>query len=86
MDIKSIEDKIDPEIKEIIQGEQIRAQISSQIRKLNKICFAKCVDKISPKFEGKVETCLNNCVNRYLDTNEFIAHRFQQRAGGPPQE
>lgn len=74
-------DKIDPELKEFIVNEQIKAQIQSQIKKLNSICFAKCIEKVGSKLESKQETCLGNCVGRLLDSHAFIANRFGRRGG-----
>lgn len=73
-------DKLDPELKEFIVNEQIKTQIQAQIRKLNLLCFEKCVEKPGSKLESKQETCITNCVGRYLDSNGFIANRFGRRA------
>lgn len=76
-------DKIDPELKEFIVNEQIKNQIQAQIRKFNNFCFEKCVEKPGSKLESKQETCITNCVGRFIDTNGFIANRFSRRANVP---
>lgn len=76
----NLDNKIDPELKEFVVNEQIKTQIRAQIRKLNSICFDKCIEKPSSKLEAKQETCINNCLGRYLDTNSFIAQRFAKRS------
>ena len=73
-------DKIDPELKDFIVKEQIKTQIQAQIRKLNTLCFEKCVEKPGSKLESKQETCITNCVGRYLDSHGFIAQRFGRRS------
>lgn len=77
-------DKLDPELKEFIVQEQIKTQIQAQIRKLNTLCFEKCVEKPGSKLDSKQEICINNCVGRYLDTNGFIADRFSRRQNVSP--
>lgn len=76
-------DKIDPELKEFIVNEQIKTQIQAQIRKLNIVCFAQCVEKPGSKLESKQENCIKNCVGRYLEANGFIANRFGRRSNVP---
>lgn len=76
-------DKIDPDLKEFIVNEQIKTQIRAQIRKLNNICFEKCVDRPGSKFESKQENCVKNCVGRFIDANGFIANRFARRSNVP---
>lgn len=84
-DISDVGDKIDPELKDFIVGEQVRSQIRAQIRKLNNVCFDKCLEKPSGKLESKQENCIQNCIGRYLDTNGFIANRFSRRGAANTQ-
>lgn len=81
MDLNSADggNKVDPELKDFIVNEQMKAQIREQIRKLNNICFPQCVEKPTTKLEPKQETCIQNCVGRYLDTNGLVATRLARR-------
>ena len=36
--------------------------------------------KPSSKLTGKTETCLRNCVDRFLDTNIFVTERLAKKA------
>jgi len=38
-------------------------------------CWDKCVDKVGTSL-GRQETCLQNCAERYLDTDQFIRQRM----------
>lgn len=49
-----------------------------QIHEFNDICWDKCVDKPGSKLDGRTETCINNCVNRFIDVSVFITSRFGQ--------
>ena len=48
-----------------------------QVNKLTETCWDKCVtDKPGSRLDGKTETCLSNCVERFLDTSLSISQRF----------
>lgn len=81
MSLDSVADeKIDPELKDFIVGEQVKSQIRAQIRRLNNMCFERCFEKPTAKLESKQENCVHNCIGRFLDTNGFIANRFSKRS------
>nr|DAA34771.1 TPA_inf: mitochondrial import inner membrane translocase subunit TIM8 [Amblyomma variegatum] len=48
------------------------------VHRLNEICWDKCVDKPGAKLDGRTETCLSNCVERFIDTSLSITNRFAQ--------
>jgi import inner membrane translocase subunit TIM8 len=48
-----------------------------QVNKLTETCWDKCVtDKPGARLDGRTETCLSNCVERFLDTSLSISQRF----------
>lgn len=50
-----------------------------QIHEFNEICWEKCIGKPSTKLDHATETCLSNCVDRFIDTSLLITHRFAQK-------
>ncbi|EFN82160.1 Mitochondrial import inner membrane translocase subunit Tim8, partial [Harpegnathos saltator] len=48
------------------------------IHAFNDICWEKCVDKPGSKLGGRTETCISNCVNRFIDVSFFVTNRFTQ--------
>lgn len=70
--------RIDPELEEFLMIEKQKAQFQAQIHEFNEICWEKCVDKPGSKLDAKTETCLNNCVDRFIDVSVFITNRFAQ--------
>nr|XP_025966836.1 mitochondrial import inner membrane translocase subunit Tim8 A [Dromaius novaehollandiae] len=38
----------------------------------------KCMDKPGPKLDSRAETCFVNCVERFIDTSQFILNRLEQ--------
>lgn len=44
-------------------------------------CFClqeKCMDKPGPKLDSRTEMCFVNCVERFIDTSQFILNRLEQ--------
>ncbi|KAH8287732.1 hypothetical protein KR054_012282 [Drosophila jambulina] len=50
----------------------------AQIHEFNEICWEKCIGKPSNKLDSATETCLSNCVDRFIDTSLLITQRFAQ--------
>lgn len=71
--------QIDRKLQEELVAEEQKARFQSQIHMFTDMCWEKCVDNPGNKLDGKTETCLVNCVERFLDTNIFIAKRFSER-------
>ncbi|KAH9373395.1 translocase of inner membrane 8 [Haemaphysalis longicornis] len=69
---------LDREMQQFLAVEQQKAQFQAQVHRLNEICWDKCVDKPSNKLDGRTETCLTNCVERFIDTSLSITNRFAQ--------
>lgn len=51
---------------------------SLQIHEFNEICWDKCIGKPGSKLDSATETCLANCVDRFIDTSLLITQRFAQ--------
>ncbi|XP_011702268.1 PREDICTED: mitochondrial import inner membrane translocase subunit Tim8 A-like [Wasmannia auropunctata] len=81
-DSNSFSDKdgkgIDPELAELLMVEKQKAQFNAQIHEFNDFCWDKCVDKPGSKLDGRTETCIHNCVDRFIDVSFFITNRFAQ--------
>ena len=68
----------DAEVQEFLMMEQQKAQFQSQVHRLVDICWDRCIDKPRDKLDSRAETCLSNCVERFVDTSIQITGRFQQ--------
>lgn len=53
-------------------------KINFQVHEFADACWDKCMDKPSNKLDSKTETCLGNCVNRFIDTSLLITNRYAQ--------
>lgn len=52
---------------------------------MNDICWETCVGTPGSKLDTRTETCIANCVDRFIDTSLFITNRFAQllsKSGG----
>ncbi|KAH8409240.1 hypothetical protein KR009_011209 [Drosophila setifemur] len=68
----------DKELQEFLMIEKQKAQFNAEIHEFNEICWEKCVGKPSTKLDHATETCLSNCVDRFIDTSLLITQRFAQ--------
>ncbi|XP_029052987.1 translocase of inner membrane 8 [Osmia lignaria lignaria] len=68
----------DSELQEFFLAEKQKAQFQAQIREFNDICWDKCVEKPGVKLDSRTETCLSNCVDRFIDVSLLITNRFGQ--------
>ncbi|CAD1468591.1 unnamed protein product, partial [Heterotrigona itama] len=66
------------ELQEFFMAEKQKAQIQAQIHEFNDICWEKCIDKPGVKLDSRTETCLTNCVDRFIDVSLLITNRFAQ--------
>ncbi|CAG9822756.1 unnamed protein product [Phaedon cochleariae] len=75
----------DKDLQEFLMVEKQKAQFNAQIHEFNDFCWEKCVDKPSNKLDSRTETCLTNCVDRFIDVSLLITNRFAQllqKSGG----
>ncbi|KAK5644093.1 hypothetical protein RI129_007938 [Pyrocoelia pectoralis] len=83
--LPSSEGKEDKELQEFLFVEKQKAQFNAQIHEFNDFCWDKCVEKPGSKLDSKTETCLTNCVDRFIDVSLLITNRFAQllqKSGG----
>ncbi|KAI9019180.1 Tim10/DDP family zinc finger-domain-containing protein [Phycomyces blakesleeanus] len=69
------------ELAQFIQVEKARAEIQETVHTLADTCWDKCIFKVNNKMDRSEETCLANCVERFLDTSLFIVNRLESMRG-----
>lgn len=50
------------------------------VHELTGICWETCMDKPSLRLEPKVHKCFVNCVERFIDTTNYITNRIERVA------
>ena len=70
--------QVDLEMQKFILAEQEKAKFQGLVHNLTDTCWDRCVEKIGSKLDSRTETCLVNCVERFIDASNFVANRFAQ--------
>ncbi|XP_054261822.1 mitochondrial import inner membrane translocase subunit Tim8 [Macrosteles quadrilineatus] len=71
-------DKSDKELQEFLMIEKQKAQLNAQIHEFSDTCWDMCMDKPSTKLDSRTETCLVNCVDRFIDVSLLVTNRYAQ--------
>jgi len=66
------------DLQKFVQQQEIQAKLQEGIFKMNDVCWEKCMTSIDSRLSGKQETCVVNCVGRFIDSTVFITQRFSQ--------
>ncbi|XP_071499992.1 mitochondrial import inner membrane translocase subunit Tim8 A-like [Diadema setosum] len=76
---------VDPELARFINLESQRQKFSQLVYALTDTCWEKCVAdlRLGNRLENKTETCLVNCVERFIDTTNFIVNRLESVQSSP---
>lgn len=72
---------VDPEMQRFLQMESQKAQMNSRVHSFTDVCWDKCMDKVGTTMDGRTERCLVNCVERFLDTTNFMINRLEKIGG-----
>lgn len=70
----------DPAIQRQLQQTQAAAQMQAIIHDLTDKCWETCMDKPGPKLDSKQQSCLNNCVQRFIDANILATRQLENKA------
>lgn len=75
----------DGDFQKFLTVEKVKTQFHEQVHSINEICWDTCVDRPSSKLDGRTQTCIINCVERFIDTTLVLTNRFAtmlQQSGG----
>ncbi|PVU85295.1 hypothetical protein BB560_007077, partial [Smittium megazygosporum] len=67
------------EVKTQVKKELAIVQAQALIRALNENCFKMCFKNPGSKLSSSDETCLSNCVSKYLDAWDSVSRVYLQR-------
>ncbi|KAM4020999.1 mitochondrial import inner membrane translocase subunit Tim8 A [Anomaloglossus baeobatrachus] len=68
----------DPELQSFIEAETQKQRFQGLVHQLTELCWDKCMEKPGPKLDARCEGCFVNCVERFIDTSQFILNRLEQ--------
>lgn len=71
----------DPQLAGFVQQMEQEQRLKKQSEKLTLECWDLCVSNPNvARFDYKTEQCLVNCVDRYIDTSQFLVKAFGSKA------
>ncbi|RXK38458.1 mitochondrial import inner membrane translocase subunit TIM8 [Tremella mesenterica] len=66
------------ELEDYIDQQQAKAKIQAQVHDLTQRCWNTCVTGgISSKFSRGEASCLENCVDRFLDSSLYLVKQLE---------
>ena len=68
----------DAQLASFIEQENQKQRFQSVVHSLTEQCWELCQPSISTRLDGKSETCLMNCVERFIDSSNFIINKLGQ--------
>ncbi|XP_011867096.1 PREDICTED: mitochondrial import inner membrane translocase subunit Tim8 A-like [Vollenhovia emeryi] len=71
---------VDDQLQHFIETETKRQQFQGLVHELTSLCWETCMDRPSLRLETKVHKCLVNCVERFIDTTNYITNRIERVA------
>lgn len=68
----------DPQLQHFIEVETQKQRFQTLVHGLTDQCWDICVEKPSSRLDSKTESCLANCVDRFIDTSNFVVNRLEK--------
>jgi import inner membrane translocase subunit TIM13 len=66
--------------KQLIVQETARANMQELIQTLSDKCFKKCVTNPRNRLDNNEQGCINNCVDRFVESWQIVAKTLSARA------
>ncbi|KAF7789900.1 hypothetical protein EIP86_000848 [Pleurotus ostreatoroseus] len=68
------------ELETFLENEQAQSRLNSSIHMFTSMCWDKCITSTpSTRFARGEESCLANCVERFLDTSLFMVRKIESQ-------
>ena len=68
----------DPQLASFIEQENQKQRFQAVVHTLTDQCWDLCAPGISTRLDGRSETCLANCVERFIDSSNYIINKLGQ--------
>ncbi|KAG0320233.1 Mitochondrial import inner membrane translocase subunit Tim13 [Dissophora globulifera] len=59
-----------------VRGELALANAQELVNKINEKCFARCVLKPGGKLDNSEQTCVANCMDRYMEAWNIVSRTY----------
>ncbi|KAF9015356.1 Tim10/DDP family zinc finger-domain-containing protein [Cyathus striatus] len=68
------------ELSDFLEQQQTQAKFHARVHSLTSMCWDKCVTGTpSTSFSRSEESCLQNCVGRFLDSSIYIVKQVERQ-------
>ncbi len=69
----------DPRMQQFVQAETQKQKFQQLVHSLTDECWELCVHGTpGQKLDRKTEACLTNCVERFIDTTNYVVNRLEK--------
>ncbi|KAI0984442.1 hypothetical protein GJ496_008578 [Pomphorhynchus laevis] len=72
-------DAKDPELMSFIEQESQKQRVQAIIYSMTDECWQMCIDSTGSKLSSKQESCLTNCVERFIDTSDHVIRKLAEK-------
>uniref|UniRef100_A0A0L8G8J8 Mitochondrial import inner membrane translocase subunit n=1 Tax=Octopus bimaculoides TaxID=37653 RepID=A0A0L8G8J8_OCTBM len=77
----------DARVQQFLEIESQKQKFQQLVHTLNEQCWDICVDKTGQKLDSRTESCIANCVERFIDTTNFVVNRLESvQVTGPDED
>ncbi|KAI8761557.1 mitochondrial import inner membrane translocase subunit tim8 a [Biomphalaria glabrata] len=67
----------DPVVQQFVAIETQKQRFQGLVHEMTGRCWDACIGNPSTKLDSKTESCIRNCVDRFLDTSNFVVNRLE---------
>jgi len=68
------------QLNEFLEQEQVQARVAERIHTFTEMCWDKCITGTpSTRFSRSEESCLSNCIDRFLDSSIYMVKQIEQQ-------
>ncbi|OMJ21124.1 Mitochondrial import inner membrane translocase subunit TIM8 [Smittium culicis] len=80
MEFASFDQKTQQDLQKFVEAEQAKAEMQTTIHSFTSRCWEKCITSTkSTGLDKNESTCMENCVNRFIDSSVYIVKNLQNR-------
>lgn len=72
----------DPHLQRFMAAETQKQRFQQLVHSLTDQCWDSCVGSPGQKLERKTESCIVNCVERFIDTGNYVVNRLEKEGEG----
>ncbi|BFZ15122.1 hypothetical protein BsWGS_18161 [Bradybaena similaris] len=67
----------DPDIQYFVNRETQKQRFQGVVHEITARCWDTCMGNPGNKLDSKTEGCIRNCVDRFIDTSNFVVNRLE---------